>query len=349
MKTKARFILPLLLIPFMGLTSCGTSTSESTSSNTSSTDETQTLNSVTYYLDTTYTGNNKEAPSNMSLTHLWTWNASPAGLLKNAVGEDTEEVAGKIFRKFTLAVGQKFTDVCTDWGCKETIEEVEITADYLKNMSFLVRDDSGNKQTGDFTFVSGLVGDATVYYLNNNGTLETYLNSSELPQPLAVPEALKSIDFYYFRNKMEDYDTMNTLYLFSYGGDKVATIKPNWQTVDFNDKLGHTISLMKTTITIDSVYTGTNSWNFSTTGSVKVTREMLTGGVLVRSEDGVYRTSDLLFDYDKVTLDSDNKATVIYIDRDQYKWNANDNKTYILGDFYYSTTELAEALQGMGK
>lgn len=353
MKSKFKFLIPVLLLPILGSASCssGVSSSDSSldssfdSSYNSSTVDVKPITSVTYYVEASLVkGDN--------LNSLWIWNNNSASygysgyLLKNIVSSEIQEVADREFKTFTLTVGSNYTGVCTDWDCTETID-LTIDEIFFDGLKFLVRSEDGTNQSSNFDLsISNLQGDANVYYVTVDGSLTYYLDPNEIPVAPVISEDLKSITFYYYRKNKSEYLNMNYMYFFSFDTKTVAVVQPSWSYVDF--KVGNlTYTLAKCTFEFDKPYLGDAQWNFTGKSTITFTRELITGGILVRTLDGVYKTSDIKPEYDRVLTSGSEAGTIIYIDRSEYEWKSDVEIVYEPGDTYYSTAELTEALSSL--
>ncbi len=364
MKSKFKFLIPVLLLPILGSASCssGVSSSDSSldssfdssynssiSSSTSSNVDVKPITSVTYYVEASLVNGD-------NLNSLWIWNNNSAALgpkkgyfIKNIVNSEIQEVADREFKTFTLTVGSNYTGVCTIWDCTETID-LTIDETFFDGLKFLIRSEDGTNQSSNFDLsISNLQGDASVYYVTVDGSLTYYLDPNEIPEiPVApvISEDLKSITFYYYRKNKSEYLNMNYMYFFSFDTKTVAVVQPSWSYVDF--KVGNlTYTLAKCTFEFDKSYLGDAQWNFTGKSTITFTRELITGGILVRTLDGVYKTSDIKPEYDRVLTSGSEAGTIIYIDRSEYEWKSDVEIVYEPGDTYYSTAELTEALSSL--
>lgn len=352
---KSKKLLALLVSPLLLLTSCvgddsstvadstsSSSSSVDTSSSTSSSTDPVEIKQIDFYIQTSVNSN--------KCTDIWAWNADGSYLLENVINVNEEIVIKDIsFYKGSLVLGTTLENVHTQWDKSDEGVSLELTTDFFTSLTgFLLRNADGSSQTADLPFSGkSLVGEiAPFYVVNDNGTINSYYSEDSLPvleKKPTIPE-LDSFTFYYYRED-QAYDKMDTVYFWSFDGTKsVATIQPDWKFVNLslNEK-----DRIFATFTIDftTEYAGSYNWNIKPNEKVTLTSEYLTGGMIVRTTDGVYKTSDIKVDWPKVHTDGSDVGTIIYVDKTSYSWKSDVEIVYEIGDLYYSIYEVQEALQ----
>lgn len=342
MKKTLKFLLSLCLMP--SLFSCSnnnpsTSTSPNDSTSSSSQGGSKNLTELDiYFQEGTVDPNQNNC--------IWLWNSDGSYLFKDVFAEETSKIGDLNFYKATI----EFTsyNLQSEWDKPEVTIDINIEdLTFFDNGGFLLRSVDGTSQTANFSYnTSEITDEGSIYYINTSNGFQTYYKKDKIPVKPTIPDDIDSYTFYFLSENDKYFDVMSHVYFFNYEANDTIVIKPDWQysNLEIENKDGKkTYNLKSFTIDFNTSYVGNAGWNFTGKETIKITKEHLTGGIVLRNQAGDYKSSDIIIDFDKVNRDGNDKFSIFYSLPDDYNFISEYEKKFQPGDMFYNLSDIIAA------